>query len=556
MSRSFLALSRLLIGNYLYTINPFRLRGRNSDRAGVIRKGLYTLLILFAYLSLGVLLVGMEFGLYKAAEALHQPQLLLGLVLLMAFISTLLMGFFHATSMLYDGKEIPYLAPLPVTSWQIYAVRTLILYIGELIWNALLLIPGMLFYAWMTGGGVMYWIRAAVIVLTAPLLPLAIIMTLSGLLMRLQGFVKHRRTLIMVLTIALALTYSVGVQYLSQRMSRDFQDLSVLLGFLTGRIDLMNRLIAGVPHLRWAVVGLQGQWLMLFAFALLGIAAMALVQLIFSRSFQRVVMEIDQGGEATVSHKHEKVLWTQRGTVLALHDLEWKKLLRTPAWLFNGLAGMAIMPLAYGAALYFNLKNNDVNLSELLTGQFDTGWVTLIAFALLSFVAMVNPAASTSTSREGEGYAFALSLPVAVRQRLLSKILVGFEISFGTLTLLAVPLMLVLGSAWALPLAIAYAMGIVYSLIVTSFNVYLDALRPMLKWSNETLVMKQNSNTGFGMLIWLGSLIPMALAVWLLFDRGPTVIVAVLACILALELAVAIFAMKPICRKCGYLPEN
>ena len=58
--------------------------------------------------------------------------------------------------------------------------------------------------------------------------------------------------------------------------------------------------------------------------------------------------------EKTVVHRKVRgaLNWKRNSRLAALHALEWKQLLRTPAWSYNALAGVVMFPLMMGVGLF------------------------------------------------------------------------------------------------------------------------------------------------------------------------------------------------------------
>ena len=339
------------------------------------------------------------------------------------------------------------------------------------------------------------------VLLLLPVIPLSIVALLSSLLMRVSVFSRHRETIVMALSMLLAIAYSVAVTMMNG--SNQSPDQMILM--LMNREGMMNRIMGIFPPASWALKGLTGNWgLLLLLAAVSGACAAGVIALAGPGYLNQALSST----EKTVVRTRKTAggfNWKRHGSLAALHSLEWKEILRTPAWAYNALAGVVMFPLMISIGLFTGVSNGDPGGMEgfrQMIAQVDPGYAALVTAGVLMFGSMVNPAVSTAISREGGCWPFALTLPVRQRTRFLAKLLVGVEINMLCSALLAgVAFFLVrIQPLWLLA---ALAVAWLVSLSSGAISLWADAVRPQLTWSSEMEAIKKNFNQVFGMMLWV-----------------------------------------------------
>jgi len=111
-------------------------------------------------------------------------ELVLVVALLSAQLLGLVTGIFTLMSTFYYSKDLPMLITMPFKPWQIIATKLLVTQITLYTLLVPLLVAGIGLYAYYIQVGAMYWIVAAIVTLTSPLLPLSIAAVIVVILMR------------------------------------------------------------------------------------------------------------------------------------------------------------------------------------------------------------------------------------------------------------------------------------------------------------------------------------------------------------------------------------
>ncbi|MBQ8072339.1 MAG: hypothetical protein IJ231_01095 [Clostridia bacterium] len=508
-------LTRIMLRNMLFSLNPFGQTFEDEKkRSRAVTRALLRLVLVL--LALGSI-VFLEYEIYRGLGHIGMPMLLPALAIFASTAFSLFMGLYQGLSELYQGKDAPFLAVLPLTSRQVFAARLTTLYLSELGLDAVLCLPAFVLYALGTGSAMPTALTALPTLLLLPMLPLSLVALVSSLLMRVSFFARNRDGIIMGLTTVLAIGYSIGVTL----MNSSSQDPSQAVMSLLTQKGILEKMGGFYPPAFWATRGFTGQVAMLLLFAAVSLAAVAAVITLVGPGYLNQALT---SSEKTVVRKKNRgaIAWRKRSAFAALHALEWREILRTPAWAYNSLMGVIMFPLMICIGTVAGVSNADelglAGMRQMLS-MVDQGYVALVTAGVLMFGSMVNPAVSTAISREGSCWPFALTLPVRQKSRFLAKMLVGLEINL-------VCSLLIGGVAWFLtrmnPLWLLAALGISFlvGLASAAISLWVDARHPRLSWASEMEAIKKNFNQVYGMLLWVVLVALCVIPAVLLWSRG------------------------------------
>ncbi len=490
-------LTRVMLRNMLSSMNPAH--GTYADGKKKQKAVMRTVAI--ACLAVGALasVIYVEYLLFKGLDQMKMPMMLPGLAIFASLMFTLVLGLFQCLSELFQGKDAPFLAVLPLTSRQVFTARLTTLYLMELATDLLICVPAFVLYAIGQGSA---WPMAATVLpvlLLLPMIPLSIVALLASLLMRVSFFSRHRDTIVMVLSALLAIAYSITVTM----MNSSSTDPSEAVAMLIRPDGLLEKILGIFPPAMWAAKGLTGDAGMLLLYAAVSLVCAAGVILLAGPGYleqalsstERTVIRRKKG-----EVKHE---WTVSSAFRTLHTLEWRELLRTPAWAYNSLLGVVMFPLMISIGMVVGVSRGGESMGALreMLNDVDPAYVALVTAAVMALGAMVNPAVSTAISREGGRWPFALTLPVHQKTRFMAKLMVGAEINLICMGLIgAVAWFLVrMPILWLLA---AFLVSGMIGLAAAVISLWVDATRPQLNWTTEMEAIKKNFNQVIGMILW------------------------------------------------------
>lgn len=548
--RNYWILTRVMLKNMMVSMNPMNgsyADGQKKKRAVFRAAGVF-LLMAMAFGSV----IYLEYLIFTGLNRVRMPLALPGMAVLISMMFTVVMGLFQCLSELFQGKDAPFLAVLPLTSRQVFTARLTTLYVSELAVDALICVPAFVLYAVGQGSAWPILLTGLPVLFFLPVIPLSIVALAASLLMRVGSFSRHRESVVMALSMLLAIGYSLTVT----RMNSGDTSPADMVMMMVNSSGLLDRVLNLFPPARWAAYGLTGQAGMLALFLACSAACAAAVIALAGPGYLEQALSAT---EKTVTRKGKagSVNWKRSSAFRALHTLEWRETLRTPAWAYNSLMGVIMFPLMIGIGTIGGMSRAGDGVEGLrrMLAAVDQGYVALVAAGVIMFGGMVNPAVSTAVSREGGRWPFALTLPVRQKTRFAAKLAVGMEINAVCMALIAAVAWFIVRMPLGWLLA-AFGVALLSGLAAAALSLWVDARYPRLSWTTEMEAIKKNFNQVIGMLLWVALTALCAVPAVLLWNRGGTAALAGTACVALAEAAAALALLNSVTEKQTTLPET
>ena len=513
----FLALMRLEFSQWKTSMNVSAGTKQKKDR-----KVSRALLLLFLVGIIGAYLIFFEIKAMDILQPLGNPQLLLKFLTFAGMLISLVFGLFQVISSLYFSRDIAIIGYLPVRDRQVYAARLCGQLLEEIAINAVFILPGTVIYMTRLGFSAALLLRALLITCLAPVLPLCVCALLAGILTKIPGFWRHRETITTAFTIVVLIAYIALCAGFGGMTGASVDDDGSFQAMIMGLMNTLDGATVSMPPVRWHAEGLAFGGLNLLWALLADGAVFALAVLLFGRNY---IACASKGLETAVTGKKVdmKKLRLRSGSALtALTKREISEMVRTPAYLTNGLLMSLIMPSMMVGILLFSLSRSPEGIGGLLEALDPTGTmrVLIAAFmtAMMGMLLGMNSSAATSVSREGRRHPLFRSLPVETKTIVLSKLIMGLILQGIGL----VPACLLI--AFGVPGMAAYAplvllWSFLLSFIGTCAGLAVDLNKPKMDWLNEVQAMKSGINQVISLLIYMAMLGILAFASYLLIDK-------------------------------------
>ena len=496
------------------------------------------------------LVIFLEWLIDQGLSMFHHPELLPTLALMCAMVGTLLLSFFTVLSSLFFSRDSVWMAYLPVRSRTVLCAKLTEIYVGEMVLNAVMLMPAFVMYGLHLGADALYYVRAVLLVFFSPMLPIAIITLLSAVLARLVGGIRNSALLTTFLSfLMIALIYVVEFTLLP---SEDDTDLLWIVRLLVQQEALLQTITGFFPPVYWGVKGLLGSGGYLLAFVALSAGSIALVVLLMGNRYLELCIRQTEQSASRRRVRLRGGAWRTKTTLSALTQLEWREIVRSSVNLSNCVAGGIVFPLILGMMLMGGSISESFGMlragvDELL-GVIPATDLLLGVAAMMGFVTFVSPAACTAISREGARHALCRMLPVKTRTILRAKLLCSLLIDLLAILFTLVVLEVALQLSWAVVLG-AVALTLVMRYAAVALMLTVDAVHPVLNWTTETQAIKQNVNVFFGMLVCLVLLALPVLGVMLLAQHGAVVRLAAAVGVTVLEAVLGAVAVHTVAER-------
>lgn len=300
--------------------------------------------------------------------------------------------------------------------------------------------------------------------------------------------------------IGIAVIFGVQIWFTTQLGNGDEADFQRIMNtLLTNNESLLNMIGFAMPTSFLMAWALNKITLMSFVWviALLGITflACALMVAIGERVYIKSIVsgKIMKKGKRLSSDERSKALIKKSHGAMAVFTMDLRLLLRTPVYFFNNVSVVIIAPLCVWISFSFiQIPPEDLQGMQ----DFFREMPVLVNFLLIAFfIFFGGTSATTATtfSREGKASWLTRMIPVTAKDQIMGRTGVAILIqSLGILfTIIAVQSIFPLALS---TLLLTIILGILGSLPILLFGLFMDMNRPLLNWDNPQKAIKNNMN--------------------------------------------------------------
>lgn len=441
--------------------------------------------ILVIFLGMGYV-GGLAFGYHYLGLGDIVPMYLYTLLSLLMLV----LSFFKAGSVLFSMKSYDIMVSLPVTKTAILISRFVTMYVTNLLFSLIVMIPGLAIHICFAKPGISFYLISLPVVLFAPLLPLTVSSVLGALIKGISSRMKRKSLVETLLTIVLVVGLMVGSFSMtgstSVQESMDIESLKAMIGTLTSALGKI------FPPALWYQQALEGNLLHLFL--LLGVPA--LIFSLFVWALSKRFLEICTGLNATYAKHNYKLENLKANHVLySLFKKEMKLYFSSSLYVTNSGIGYILALLLAGAIAFTGVDS----LAEFLEmPQFLPLLYKVLPFVVAMPFCMMS-STSSAISMEGKTFWQLQVLPVKAKDVYLAKLLWNLAVAAPFYVVSVV--LLLIGAKPAFTDALHYfLLPLVLLIFCIVFGLAANLWLPNFTWENETQVVKQSAAVLVSML--------------------------------------------------------
>lgn len=470
--REYWLLSKLQLSS-LYGINQMR-HARDDVAKKKARRSITALAAMV--FGLGWASTFYSLALSAAFAAAGTMESLLGIMAAASGALVLLFTVFETKSVLFKAGDFDTVMSWPVRVSAVVAARVTVMYVYNLVYALLLMLPAGVIYAVRTQPPLWFYPVYLIGMLLIPGLPTVIGTLLGTLVTALTARMKRPGVMGSVFQILLAF----GVMAFSMTMTNGMDSLAEKaagLGDAVGRV---------YPPAEWLMRAARGDCLALLMSAAATVCALLVLTQLLSRRFVEL-----HGLLLAVPHKKSKRDMRLRaaGKVRALYRVEWNRYVGSSLYLANTAFGY-VMLLALAVVLGV-LKLPVVE--EIFADPAYPAMRTAIPL-IAALLATMSATTGSAISMEGKRLWIVKSLPVRMHEWLTAKLLVSLTLAVPSIVLFALITGLGMrfsGREWLYALLTPLA----FALLSGVFGLAVNLRLPKLDWTNEAEVVKQSAAT-------------------------------------------------------------
>jgi len=514
---------------------------------------LIAVVIAVSILPLMAMYTLMMSGMFAAGVVLNQPEIVLAISFLFAQLVIMFFGIFYIMGMFYFSQDLESLVPLPLKPYEVVGGKFAVILVNEYLTALPILLPPLIIYGAGTGQGLFYWIKSLLLILAAPVIPLAAAALIIMVMMRFINFRRYKDLFAIIGGFA-AVFLGVGISMFSQNLSGT-GDPDFYKNIITSQSGLIELIGSRFPPSIWATKSLSESGLAGLGYLMLFFAVCILLFLLLlwlsNKVFYKALLagqEVTRRKKSMTGEQLNKQYKKSTSPIPAIMIREWKILFRTPIYALNGLTGSLMGPIMVLIMFFAQGSDEDATqIFSMINNPEAVPYVILGGLGLMLFTAGMNLVASTSLSREGKTFWITKLIPVSAKQQVTAKLLISYIISAIGVTVTGIIMLVFLkvSPVWVFS---SILVGLLGSVSMVALSLLLDVFHPKLVWNSEQEAMKQNMNGGIGMLLSilvilvLGGvaffMLVMKLPMWLVF-----IVLGVVSIILGVLSVLALYAV-------------
>lgn len=505
-------------------INIWRLTKLQLLSAFGLNKALHTkevkekrkLLLLSIAIVIGVLMIavfsfGYSYAMALAFEQMGRMELLLAIMMAV----TSMVGFFttvyKASGVLFSYKDYDLVMSLPIKTSHVVASRILQLYVLNLFFTLMVMLPAGAVYALKVHPEAYYYLLFLPALLCIPLVPIIAATVIGALISWFSSRFRASRMISLVLTFAVVIALMAG----SFTLNGNEQELADLG---TGLADMIYKLYPLAAMYVDAVCSYRMDSFILFI--LLSVLSFVIFAAVLGTRYKAIhtgLMSSHAGGKYTMKPLKASTAFH------ALYQKELRRYFSSSNYVLNTSIGMVLLLMSSVSLLFISPEQ----LGELAEIPQVQHYLNTLAPIFVSLFAALSCTTSSSISLEGNNLWILKSSPVPKHLILLAKVAVNLTITVPITIVSCVILMISLHTGWIDSLLLL-VIPVIYACYSALMGVMINLKLPKLEWTSEVQVVKQSAAVLVAMLIGIISLlVPVGLSILLTGVDGKVIMLAV-----------------------------
>ncbi len=468
-------LKALFKKQFLELLYTFTKNRKNSDKRKPSKAGAagFIVLYLFLFLIFAAMFSMIAASLCPALVEMNLDWLYFAMMGLIAVLLGVFGSVFTTYHTLYCASDNDLLLSMPIPPSKILLVRLTVTAIPGLFFEAMVYIPTVVVYIIHASPSPLALILQILLFFLLALFVTTLTCALGWVVALIAKQVKNKSAVTVVLSLAFLAVYYV-VYFQAQKI------LASVLGNLDRIADVMHSWI--YPFYCFGK-GAVGEILPFFVFLLFSGALFALLLVILSRTFLRIVTDKSTGTKKVYREKAHKNAGVRR----ALFSRELKRFVSNANYMLNcGIGTIFFIALP----VFLLIKMNDMRAAFTTMPEPLSNWLPAAAAGLICMIASMVYISTPSISLEGRTLWILRSLPVPAWDVLVSKLSLHLVITEIPALLCAAVTSFVLGFSPAEAFLVC-AVSVVYICLHASVGLILNLKHPVLSWTSEVVVIKQ-----------------------------------------------------------------
>lgn len=472
-----------------------------------------------SFVILGIVLIGYIVGLSYSLTIMGLSDLIPAYMLAITSILILFFTILKASGVIFSTKDYEMLMSFPLKPAAVIASRFLSMYIGNVVFSCITMIPSAIVYIIYAKPSVLTYMVLGLSIFVIPLIPMTIASTIGAVITAVSARMKYKNLVSIVLYIGMFIGF-FALSFTSNAMDmQQFEDISVMIS------DSMNSIYPLTTMFTKAVVELSVSAMIQFV----GISLMVFIVFVIlvGRNYTWIMSGLQSRYTKGNYVLKEAMVATP---VRAFYQKEWKRYWSSSLYVMNTAVGFVML---IGVALALFIMGPE-KMEEMLQIPDISEMIAGCAPLAIAVLVSITSTTVSSISLEGKQWWIPMSLPIPTKVVFDSKILVNLTLSLPS-CLIASTLVACTIPFTVLGYGLLYVTPVVYSIFAAVVGLTVNARIPHFNWDNEAVVIKQSGAAFVSLVVGMGStILPVVLLVTVggawreFFTLIITVIVAVI----------------------------
>ena len=457
---------------------------------------LIAFLIVFVVGCLGVPII---MTLDSVLEIAPFENIFISLILPLAGVTTIVFAIFSVVSVFYLSKDSEYLLPMPIAPKDIMLSKFFVSLMNEYYILVMFILPCLIGVGVGIDANVIYYLYTAVIFLLLPIIPSALVTLLILFVTRFTGVIKNKDAF-MYISMFLILGFSLGYNFVVQEfINLNSDNIGTTLGSLESQvIPYFKMLFPFYNSASDALMNfdnLNGVF-SLITFISFNLLAVLVIYLLGDKLYLKT-LTVSRGSKSKRETLEKNIKCDKKSAFSMLLKKEWLVVKRTPVFMLNIVVMVFLMPIVFIMSFVMGYSGGESDLilptPDKVEKILEDPITYLIVLVVAMFFSSFSIAASTSISREGSNAWFMKVIPVSYLKQINVKVFFASILDLiGVVLVAAIPI-------FALKIPLYYVLCVMMPVsilifVLNYFNILLDLRKPKIRWSEESVAVKQNLN--------------------------------------------------------------
>lgn len=466
----FLLITKINLLNIFNVSKLISFRSKTDKKKKVFKSLIIT--GIFIYVAVGIYILIHE--LMPAFISINKPLYALGMLFSVCSLYIFFANIIKIKSVLFDFKDYDLLNSLPISRNMILASKIVSLYIVNLLYTIVIMIPG--YIAYINFVDLPHDWLFFILLPTIPVIPILVSSIIGIILSWITSLFSNKNigsyvSNILLITVAFLLYFSIynvdNAQIVNNGVNlvnslSHYYPLTTIFVNLLGKLDFVNLLIYFISP-----VILTSIFIIFINHGYIRLRTRLLKQ--------------------NVKNDYKISEYNVRSPIVSLYRKEIRKYFSSSLYVINSAFGCILLFIFIIAILIF--KDNAINYLNKITGMSDALKTNI--FLILSLICTMSSTTNSSISLEGKNFWILKMLPVSVDKIFLGKILVNLSI--------LVPTIIVGGTFFGIYLHLSlvefifiYLTPLAYAIFTSCLGLLLNVMFPVFDYENEVKVIKQS----------------------------------------------------------------